>query len=525
MIILFYILTIVLFSGIIYLVNRFIKFRFLFSILMIVAFALLSTTSLETTTVVNHVLFYSCPMLLISIAFFVFFEPPSREKKDKYFVTMPTDGRPVEIKNLKRGISIIGSAGSGKTESTVYYLLKHLGEHNFSGIIHDYKNLELTEIAHPLFAKSTTKFYVVCFDRFFQRVNPIAPEYMETEEDVNEISRVLTENLLELKDSNPTGSGKFFNDVVEGLFGGLIWILKEEFPQYCTLPHLIAVYQLLNVDNMVEFLSGNLTSKSMADAYIKGVASEKQTAGVNSTLSNALKRLSTKRIFYVLSGHDIPLDINTPENLAVVSIVNNPKYDSSYSPVIASIVHTMTKQMSVRNRESSFLMMEEASTIRLLNMARIPATMRSYDIATMYVIQDKIQNDIMYGDKGSKAILSNLSYQFFGKANDPDTAKYYESFFEIIKRQTRSVSSGSGFNFDSRVTTGEKDQSKIRAEVFFKLNAGQFVVFSDGTEKVVQFQRANIKRSLPKETIVTDAMLERNYERIHQEIADLFMPD
>ena len=86
--------------------------------------------------------------------------------------------------------------------------------------------------------------------------------------------------------------------------------------------------------------------------------------------------------------------------------------------------------------------MEEAPTLRLPNMHRIPATLRSYDIATVYVMQDKVQNEILYGDKISRAILSNLSYQFFGKANDPDTARYYERFFEIVKRPTKSVSKG-----------------------------------------------------------------------------------
>ena len=78
----------------------------------------------------------------------------------------------------------------------------------------------------------------------------------------------------------------------------------------------------------------------------------------------------------------------------------------------------------------------------------------------------------MYGDKASKAILSNLSYQFFGKANDPDTAKYYERFFEIIKQPTRSISKSSNWNFDARITKGEKDVSKIRADVFFRLKRG-----------------------------------------------------
>ena len=86
-------------------------------------------------------------------------------------------------------------------------------------------------------------------------------------------------------------------------------------------------------------------------------------------------------------------------------------------------------------------------------------------------MQDKIQNDIMYGDKASKAILSNLSYQFFGKVNDPVTAKYYERFFEIVKDLTKSVSSGNNLDFDTRITTGEKEIPKNQSRCFLSIKA------------------------------------------------------
>lgn len=261
----------------------------------------------------------------------------------------------------------------------------------------------------------------------------------------------------------------------------------------------------------------------MADAFISGKDSDRQTAGVKSTLANALKRISTQRIFMTLSADEVPLNINNVNNPAIISVVNNPKYETSYSPVIATIVHTITKQMSVRNSKSSFLLMEEAPTIRLLNMHRIPATLRSYDIATIYVMQDKIQNDMMYGDKGSKAILSNLSYQFFGKVNDPDTAKYYERFFQIIKDPTKSISRGYNLNFDTRITTGEKEIPKIRADVFFRLKQGEFITYADGKDKKVQFKLTNIKRELPKESKqFSMADLEANFERVYDEARSIF---
>ncbi|PKA99638.1 type IV secretory system conjugative DNA transfer VirD4/TraG family protein [Flavobacteriaceae bacterium MAR_2009_75] len=429
----------------------------------------------------------------------------------------------LNMKNIRRGVSIIGSAGSGKTESVVFSFLKHFNKYGFCGVIHDYKHFEITEMAYPLFQDPKVPFHIVSFDDIYKRVNPIAPRYMEDEESVNEISRVLLENLLEQKESVASGSSKFFNDAVEGLLGGLIWRLKMAHPDYCTLPHLIATYQYLDTEQLVSFLSSDFTSKAMADAFISGIDSDRQTAGVMSTLANALKKISTPRIFMTLSADEIPLDINNPKHPSVISVVNNPKFDIAYSPVIATIVHTITKQMSVRNRLSSFFLAEEASTFRLLNMQRIPATLRSYDIATVYVLQDKIQNDLMYGDKASKAILSNLSYQFFGKANDPDTAKYYERFFEIIKQPTRSVSKSSNWNFDARITKGEKDVSKIRADVFFRLKRGEFIAFADGKDKRVKFEKPDIKRELPKPVFAQNhPEIRANFQRIHLEVRRLF---
>ncbi len=474
---------------------------------------------------IKPLLFLGCPLLLVNTLLYVFVHKEiSHGKPDKrYQVSFKSDQGSFKIDNIKRGASIIGSAGSGKTESVVYGFLKHFRKHNFCGVIHDYKDFELTEMAYPLFNNPEIPFHIISFDKIIHRVNPIAPRYLENEESVNEISRVLLENLLEQRESGTTGNSKFFNDAAEGLIGGLIWKLKTSYPDFCTLPHLIAIYQYLDTDSLIKFLETNTTSRAMADAFISGKDSERQTAGVKSTLANALKRISTQNIFMALSADEVPLDINNPENPAVISVVNNPKFETSYSPVIAAIIHTVIKQMSVRNARSSFLLMEEAPTIRLLNMHRIPATLRSYDIATIYVMQDKIQNDMMYGDKASKAILSNLSYQFFGKVNDPDTAKYYERFFEIVKKETTSINRGYSLDFDTRITTGEREIPKIRADAFFRLKQGEFITYADGEDKKVQFKLPKIQSEVPqREQQFSKAELEANFEMIHREARSIF---
>ncbi|MDT0687341.1 type IV secretion system DNA-binding domain-containing protein [Salegentibacter sp. F188] len=509
-------------STLFYMLYRMTRYAFILNMALIVALVFYQSGSSELILIS---LVLVCPLMLINTGFYVFLHKTEVPKNDdrKYRVNFATTKGNFKLENVKRGASIIGSAGSGKTESVVYGFLKHFQKEGFCGIIHDYKDFELTEMAYPLFRDGNIPFKVISFDKIIHRVNPIAPRYLDNEESVNEVSRVLIENLLEQREFGTSGTTKFFNDAAEGLIGGLIWKLKTSYPEYCTLPHLIAIYQYLDTDSLIQFLETNTTSRAMADAFISGKDSERQTAGVKSTLANALKRISTQRIFMALSADEVPLNINNSENPCLLSVVNNPKFETSYSPVIATIIHTITKQMSVRNSKPSFLLMEEAPTIRLLNMHRIPATLRSYDIATIYVMQDKIQNDMMYGDKASKAILSNLSYQFFGKVNDPDTAKYYERFFEIIKDPTKSVSRGHNLDFDTRITTGEKEIPKIRADVFFRLKQGEFITYADGKDKKVQFKLQKIQRALPEESKqITLADLEANFERVYAEAKSIF---
>ena len=314
-------------STVFYVLYRLAKYAFILNTLIIVGIML---CIYHLGEFILGLLYVCCPLLLVNTALYVFLHKTDgpANTDDKYQVSFRTNKGNFKIDNIKRGGSIIGSAGSGKTESVVYAFLKHFKKHNFCGVIHDYKDFEITEMAYPLFKDSDIPFKVISFDKIIHRVNPIAPQYLENEESVNEVSRVLIENLLEQRESGTTGTTKFFNDAAEGLIGGLIWKLRTSYPQFCTLPHLIAIYQHLDTDSLIAFLETNTISRAMADAFISGKDSERQTAGVKSTLANALKRISTQRIFMALSADEVPLNINHPDNPAVVSIVNNPKFEN-----------------------------------------------------------------------------------------------------------------------------------------------------------------------------------------------------
>ncbi len=100
-----------------------------------------------------HIILYIVIPLLVILTFvYVFFhEEESGISDKKYRVHFKLKHGQFKIENVKRGASIIGSAGSGKTESVIYNFMQHFSKNEFCGIIHDYKDFELTEMAYPLF--------------------------------------------------------------------------------------------------------------------------------------------------------------------------------------------------------------------------------------------------------------------------------------------------------------------------------------------------------------------------------------
>ena len=254
-----------------FLLIKYFRYGFIGSWILLLGMGIALFFQFHATTFLKTILYVWLPWGFINLLCYVFVPTKEIHTADKkYRVALKTMGGKVVLGNIRRGISIIGAAGSGKTESVVHNLFQHFAANRFCGVMHDYKNFEITEMAYPLFKGTDRKFHIVSFDPIHHRVNPIAPRYLTDEESVHEISRVLLENLLELKESGSSGTSRFFQDAVEGLIGGMIWRLKEDFKDYCTIPHMIALYQYMDTEQLVRFLGADLTSKAMADAFISG---------------------------------------------------------------------------------------------------------------------------------------------------------------------------------------------------------------------------------------------------------------
>ncbi len=465
-------------------------------------------------------IFYQLPALFTSTIVYVLYWQIKRHIPEKplgtYQIRIPLKNGKKIVVDIIKGVSVQGASGSGKTISTAGWILYWLGFRNMAMLVYDYKNFELTEIVNYFYKDSSIPVHYFAPgdpDKSI-RINPIDPKILQKKEDLIIMVKSLVDNLV------PDGEKgeKFFVEACEGAVAGVVTRLKEDYPNYCSYSYLAGIFLTKDTEELVDFISRNINASIEARAFLDSASSGKQMAGVKATLSNAFRKLNVPSLFYLMDRNDIDLAINKKGSQCVLSLINKPKYDDIYSPILGVVAQSVIQSISDRGREPMTLLIDEAPTIRIQKIQRVVATMRSFGIATVYMIQDKIQTANQMGEAKMKELLANLSTLFFGKTNDPDTAKFFENYFPEVKKKQKSISRGSGVfaKGESRVTVSEKEEKQHKSYEMFKRSTGRFFVFD---EKGNSFD-ANIKKPhIEIEEVrpinsVTEWELQRYYEMV-----------
>ncbi len=142
---------IVIGAGISAVVNRFLKYGFVIWFLGIVLLALANGLLWGWDEFIKGSLVHWLPLFFVHVVIYGLVDHYKDDKKpSKVFeVKMKVKGRPLVLGNIRRGVSVMASSGSGKTESVIYNFLKHFQKEHFSGVIHDYKDFEITKWPIP----------------------------------------------------------------------------------------------------------------------------------------------------------------------------------------------------------------------------------------------------------------------------------------------------------------------------------------------------------------------------------------
>lgn len=260
---------------------------------------------------------------------------------------------------------VYGGAGSGKTKSIGKWLLSEYMRLGFAGFIYDFKDTDYTRTAYNLIKRHRYphKFYYVSFDRPERsyRFNPL-----KVVRDRTELIQLMEDVLLALlpkkEQQNEWVAGGL------GILRGVAFRFWDEFPEHCTLPHILAFIMTASARQLSLFLQQNLVSEMLAGAYLKAEGSEKTQASYLSTLCNNLATVSqNEEIAYVLSGDDFDFNLIDPETPKLFAVSNNFSKNSVYAPVISMLMTISARQFSMQNRVPFVYFLDEMTTVNIKN--------------------------------------------------------------------------------------------------------------------------------------------------------------
>ena len=438
----------------------------------------------------------------------------------------------IYITNPFRGVLIIGGAGAGKSKSLIEPIIQQTIQQGYAGLLYDFKFPSLARVATE--ANQTgggQSLYYVNFEQLTlsHRVNPLHPDTMPTQSHADEYARAILYNLK----PEAIKKSDFWVDSAQTYLTALIWFLREEYPQYCTLPHVMALAFQPTAD-VVGLLSTNPETRGTIASLRESVQrkAEGQTAGVVSTLQTALRRINSKEIVWVLSGNDFSLNLNDPNNPAFLVLGNSPTLSSTFSPVLALLAAVAIKQMNQQRKAPSAVILDEAPTLYIPGFEQLPATGRENKIATVYAAQDLSQIEDMYGRSKKDALLANLNNQFYGRVGHRETAQYISDLWgmEDVEHRTQGQGETSRDSVQTQsqmINRSYAQRSRVRIQDVLELNTGEF--YGQLVESDFSSFKAQIKipesRPLPEivpVTQVTTYDLKQNFLRIQDEIESLF---
>jgi hypothetical protein len=429
------------------------------------------------------------------------------------FVLRATSGPNVRLGNPFRGTFIAGGAGSGKSKSIIEPILQQAGIMGLTGVVYDFKFPTLAEEVAGSYTGGAVKPYFVNFTDLTRshRVNPLDPQLLPTASFAREAASTIITNL----DAKAAQQRNFWIQSGEVLLAGCIWYLRRNHPAQCSLPAAVSMILEGDAAQLLATLQQDEEVRGLIASIASASKSENTIAGVFSTIQNYLAVLNTPEIFWVMSGHDVPFDLNSPETPGILVVGNDPSLSTTFSPLISLIVATAIKRMNQQGRLPSLVLLDEAPTLFIPNFAQIPATARSNRVATVYAVQDVAQMEALTSRQESEMILANLGNQFWGRTTNTATAERVSKMFGKVDKEYRSTTSGKSSPLNifkaSTYTSSEsvsiQQRDKLEAQAVMRFGVGEFAglvvesgrpefraTFQAGTSKAVKiapFQEAS----------------------------------
>ena len=384
----------------------------------------------------------------------------------------------INIINPFRSFLVIGSPGSGKTWFVIQHVIKQHIQKGFCMFIYDFKYDDLSRIAYNQLQKNKHRykkipaFYTINFDDLSttHRCNPLDPSTMFDITDATESSRTI---MLGLNREWIKKQGDFFIESPINFVTGIIWFLKKyEEGRYCTLPHVIELMQV-EYEKLFPVLKTIPEIEVLINPFISAYENDamEQLEGQVASAKIGMARLSSPQLYYVLSGNDFTLNINSAVSPKIVCMGNNPQKQQIYGAVLSLYISRLIKLVNKKGQQKCSLIFDEFPTIYFNGIDSLIATARSNKVATTLAVQDFSQLKKDYGREQAEVIMNIVGNVISGQVTG-DTAKQLSERFGKIMQDRESVSIN---RTDTSISKSKQLDAAVPPSRIASLSSGEFV--------------------------------------------------
>ena len=382
----------------------------------------------------------------------------------------------INLVAIERGLMVIGNPGSGKSYSAFEPCIETMIRKGFTMLLYDFKYPTLTNFAYNQYLKykgdlkDPPEFCVINLSdpRTSLRFNPINPAYIKDPADSAEIAEIVMQNV----NKGAQRKEDFFSDSAKIYFDAVVWFLRcYEGGKYCTFPHVLQMltYEYKDVLEILETVKENAPKIAPFVNAMRGGANE-QLQGMLGSTQVPVSKLSSREVYWILSGDDGELDINNPDRPKILCLGNSPQRQSINGTVLALYTSRIFREINRPGQLQCGVLLDELPTIFLKGLDTLIATARSNKVSTVLGMQDLSQLVRDYGDKDAEVIFNNVASIISGQVSGK-TAERMSKMFG--KRDQTKQSETIGRTNDSVNISRQKEEilpvSKIET-----LSQGQF---------------------------------------------------
>ena len=421
----------------------------------------------------------------------------------------------LNVVNPFRATMVLGTPGSGKSFAVINeFIRQHLAK-GFCMYIYDYKFDDLSRICYNELLKHQDKFdkpvgfYVINFDnpRKSHRCNPLLPEMMTDIVDAYESASTI---MLNLNKSWISKQGDFFVESPINFVAAIIWFLKlYDKGKYCTFPHVIE-FLSRDYEEIFPVLASYPEIENLVKPFVSAFQKDaiEQLEGQIASARIPLGRLASPQLYWVMSGNDFTLDINSNEEPKVLCVGNNPERQAIYGAALGLYNARLVKLVNKKGKRKSSIIIDELPTIYFKGLDNLIATARSNKVSTCLGFQDFSQLERDYGQKEAEVIKNTVGNVFSGQVSG-NSGKWLSERFGKILQQRQSLSINMR---ETSTSLSTQMDNMIPVSTIANLTQGNFVgAVADNFGEEIDQKVFHAKIQVDVKTVAAEA---KNYQPI-----------